>query len=456
MTMLPDLHRYSWDDYGISIDVQRFMDDRREGVMAEITVLSDLPPRGTVLLHHARLNLMSAQSRATAIKAIRDQTTPGWHSETDFAAMVQYVCSTSTTKLRTAIEVFDLAVADAGPRRPNWLINPLIDASGATVIYATGGVAKSVLALGMAMTLSTGLPILGYNPSVKVPVLYLDWEADLGTHQDRMKAIARGYGCEVPHLDYARLMTPLRDSLDGIRRVVAAKGIGFVVIDSLGASRGGEPESAEDTIKFFNAMRALQVPWLGIDHINKTDAFGTSRRGGNQTPTAPFGSIYTRNLSRLMWYVDRADGQVDSEFSVSMVNTKANNAGRRKNQALTLRFGTIENEQFEGDQLLDTITFSRIDEMSVAEFAAKKPAKERILNHLVESGVGMTAEAIAAALEMKVTVVRPRLTELAHAAKVTQFSGVWRASDDALAHYTGDQKGSLQPVTAPLQAVSEE
>ncbi len=107
-------------------------------------------------------------------------------------------------------------------------------------------------------------------------------------------------------------------------------------MDSLGFARGGEPESAELTIKTFAAMRTFGCPVLFVDHVAK---HATDK-------SHSFGSVYTRNSSRLMWRMDAEEGTSGGSKRIGLVNTKWNRAPQQARGLLL----TIESD--DSDRLL--------------------------------------------------------------------------------------------------------
>ena len=114
---------------------------------------------------------------------------------------------------------------------------------------------------------------------------------------------------------YRREVASVIEGAPSIRRYIAERGVGLVIIDSLGMARGGEPESADLTICTFAAFRSFGVPVLFVDHIAK---HATDK-------SHSFGSVYTRNSARLMWRLD-SDGETEgvAPKRLGLVNTKWN------------------------------------------------------------------------------------------------------------------------------------
>jgi hypothetical protein len=190
---------------------------------------------------------------------------------------------------------------------------------------------KSMFALGIGVAIAAGMPVFGVRPAQSMSVLYLDWESDAVTHADRRRALCAGANIDplaAPVL-YRRQSASLAESAPHIRRVIAEHGIGLVIVDSLGAARGGEPESADSTIRLFNAARTLDVPWLGVDHVTKN---------GGDGQVKPFGSVYTSNLARLTWGLEKVEELGHGRMIVALKNHKGNNGSSLGRRAYDVEF----------------------------------------------------------------------------------------------------------------------
>ena len=319
-TFLGDTYKFRWADEQVDLLMERLHESKSGDLTAEIEVRCsrDVP---NALMHHARLNLISTRSRADVIKALANRVP---EHEIDWSAAIEYVCHLAIKQWREGDPIIDLRLVQ--PREgTRFLLDPYVEHAGATVLFADGGVGKSMFGLSIGAAIASGRQIVGAAPEQPCPVLYLDWESDPETHADRLRAICDGAGIDVSDtpIFYRRQSASLAEAAPHIRRVVAEQLIGFVIVDSLGAARGGEPESADSTIRLFNAARTLGVPWLGIDHVTKN--------GGDGQPK-PFGSVYTHNLARLTWGMEKVEDFGNGHVIVALTNHKTNNGrplGRR-------------------------------------------------------------------------------------------------------------------------------
>lgn len=107
-----------------------------------------------------------------------------------------------------------------------------------SLLVAHGGTGKSMQALLMAVAVATGMPVGGYTPEIKGPVLYLDWEEeDDRTHRARLTRLAHGLEIDVPHGIFHFLARgPLLDIEDEILELCQKLEPVFIIADSLGSA----------------------------------------------------------------------------------------------------------------------------------------------------------------------------------------------------------------------------
>ncbi|HET7713868.1 MAG TPA: AAA family ATPase [Patescibacteria group bacterium] len=358
---------------GIRAEVERITEHRDE-LTAEVTINSKrLPSPG--LLHSARLNLVSSQARNTLAKALSVR-----EPDLDWGGVVEALCFLVREHYRAGDPAIAIQSYVPSPAAP-WVVEPFVERGGCTVIFADGGTGKSLLAMGISCTLAGTHDVLGRRHGTPQPVLYLDWETDADTFYHRIQAIAKGHGTTVPTIYYRRQVASLAEAAPTLRKEVIKLGIGMVVVDSLGPARGGEPESAEATIKLFNAARSLGVPWLALDHVTKSQ--------GNDS-TRPFGSTYTHNLARLTWGLDKAQEDSADATVVSWSNHKRNNGRLLGKIGMRLSFVTDPTDR------LMMVTFQRVDLLET-DLADKMPLHNRIAYTLKRGP--MTVDQLAGELQ---------------------------------------------------------
>jgi hypothetical protein len=226
-----------------------------------------------------RLWLGSAQQQKALAEELarrcRELTPQEWRE------LVHQVCLAAAESW-TAISPIRPAELPAGNGHL-WLLEPYLLAEGISLLYGDGGSGKSLAAAWIALRIAT-----------ERPVLYLDWEAGPGAFQNRIRALARGMGRDVPgQLLYAEMRASLRQAGREAARIAAAEGCAAVIIDTAGPAGGADPESASTALAFHEISRSFPCPTLALHHIPKNA----------KDPSKPFGSVYYHNLARLAWHL---------------------------------------------------------------------------------------------------------------------------------------------------------
>jgi hypothetical protein len=383
-----DIYRFLWP-CGIEAELDRFSEHRDE-LTVELTIRSSRPPRPG-LLYSARFNLMSIQARTSLVRALAAR-----EPDLDWGGLVEGLCFLARERYRTGDPSIDMRFYER-TQVGRWLVEPFVERAGPTILFADGGTGKSLTALAIAVTAATGTSVIGQLHGDPVPVMYIDYETDADTFEERLDAVLVGAGIrDRPPIFYRRMSASLTESAANLRREITESSIGLVFIDSLGAARAGEPESADVTIRLFNAARSLGVPWLGVDHVTKAI--------GNDS-TRPFGSTYTHNLARLTWAADKAQEEGENLLVVSLTNRKRNNGRLLPRQGHRLEFEMADHDR------LRAVRFRAADLTQVAGLAEKLPLRQRILAEL-RPGPQHLAD-VAEHLGADVKAVSARAVELA-------------------------------------------
>lgn len=306
-TFLHDTYRFLWQEEGVEIICDRLQETRGELTCEmSVKVLSPFPG----LLREAKFNLVAARTRTEWSNAFKQR-----QPEIDWYAAIEQACTLSLRHWREGAPLIDLAEVEP-PEDDAYLLRPYVIEGRPSGIFADGGTGKSLFALAVAFSIATAENIVGSQPVRCGPVLYLDWEWDAAAHAERLQALGRAYGITIPKagIFYRRETASIIETAPSIRRLIAEKGFALVIVDSLGFARGGEPESAELTIKTFAVFNSLGVPVLFVDHVAK---HATDK-------SHSFGSVYTRNSAGLMWRMDAPDEGSQLTKHLGLVNTKWN------------------------------------------------------------------------------------------------------------------------------------
>lgn len=323
-----------------------------------------------------------------------------------------------------------VTLAHIEPQKQQWLLRPLLEAGTATRIIARGGATKSLLALAIGVTICTGRSkLLGVKPATTGPVLYLDWEADQGTHATRLHAMCKGAGIDVPeNLHYEHHDESLHRAIHGIARTVAQYAPIALVVDSNAMARGGTGSGgAEDTTRdMYAALRQLKLPVVILDH-KSDEKIRRGVKGG-------YGSVFNQNLARLEWEYVRIQ-QVGDTTRVALSLEKANNMRTGIELAFELDFVNLGDGD---DRHLDKIRMRPIAPANVTAMPDASNAqtwRDRIYWLLQAEGVPLEVGEIAERMEASESTIRKELNRHPVFVNVA-VSGVGKWSTAELAEQT--------------------
>lgn len=330
VTYLSDYYSFRWDEEQIEMICDR-LHEEKDGLHCELTVSSTFAAQPG-LLRQGRFNFSATRTRSEWVKSLGDRTSSAalpWYD------LFEQLCAMSIHRWRTGEPVKDLADVPTREGVP-YLLNPFVVEEAPAVLFGDGGTGKSLLALAIGLSVATGEPILGVVPKRCGAVLYLDWEWDAETHAERMRAICEGYGMNVPKgsIFYRRQTASIKESAPELRKQIAGLGVCLVIGDSLGMARGGEPENAGVTLETFSAFRSFETSCLLVDHLTKDQ----------KNKESPFGSVFTRYQSRIMWRVDADPTDVSNPRVIGLTQTKEN-LGKLPARAYAVDIQADDNER---------------------------------------------------------------------------------------------------------------
>jgi hypothetical protein len=184
-----------------------------------------------------------------------------------------------------------------GPRR--YLLQDLILAAYVTLLYGDGGVAKSLLALALAVAIAGDSKEWLGREVESCSVLYMDFELDSEEQARRVYQLCRGQGLDTPPEDLlymSALGHPAGEAFTAALEACKEHGVGLMVVDSLGPALQGDAEAARDVIGFFQKsiepFRVEGIAILIIDHQSRLQA------GQSYQSKGAFGSVFKTNLAR--------------------------------------------------------------------------------------------------------------------------------------------------------------
>ena len=291
----------------ITFDVTYVDAARGWGILATVEVKSLLPSArkfdtgGTVLLE--RMNLMKGQERERMARRI-DGLVPPPKSAThmDWEHHLEYIAVIINAELGRPILTHQLHEMELS-ERPKFLIEGLLARDKPNILYGPGGTGKSLLALRIGGSVTTGDDCFGFRTLDTGNVLYLDWEDDAIEMVSRLERISLGMSrvSRFP-MAYKGLAGrgPYERHHADVRLFVKSRDVKLVIVDSTAMAMHGSTsgDGADGAIRFFQLIDQLETTVLLIDHVASDDI-----KSGNEGAPKPYGSVFKMNSARNVWEV---------------------------------------------------------------------------------------------------------------------------------------------------------
>jgi len=358
----------------VTAHVDRVKQHKDGRVTARVKITAHLLNNRQMQLHQGQLNLVAVRSRrelANALASRLDREDINWD------AIVEDMCREVTEREEQTAEAKQLGLVPASD--PKFLVWPVILERLPVLWYGPGASGKTMIALYFALLVQNGLlfmdkPIAGKN------VLYCDWEVDMEEAERRASFLAR-------HLEektkqkiklpfYRRCILPLVEEASDIAGDVIKNDIGLIIIDSAGPACGGDIQSAELAVQFFNALRKIYAPvnaaTIILTHVTKGE-----RRDGKQH-RLPIGSIYFENLPRATWELRPQETVSDNEISIGIFCRKTNLFQKPHPFGLKLQFNE-DKIAISVTQAEDIVTEEKALEETFCEIMSKGPVSAKEL-----------------------------------------------------------------------------
>ena len=347
---------YEWPGLGVSAELEDVYLDK-EGIYCDLTIRGEQP--GIPPLQHGpvRYNLKTTRSQSELVRHLA-----GRLEGINWATILEQMARLAIAHVKEGEPIIDLRES-AGRPFERYLLDPLVLDSQPTILFGDGGTGKSLLALAILLAIETGnKDILGMAPSIRKKGLLLDWEFNDWEHAERMEHIMNGVWAGIPSnaIAYRRCYLPLHQEVGPIKRYIEENGIGFVVIDSAAAACGEEPEKASEALRFFNALRRLNVTALVVAHQVKKNKDSDMEK--------PFGSSFWWNMARSVWKLERV--QQGNELAIGVYHKKWNVDRQRAPLSYRVNFTA------------DEITFESQSIFENEELASKLSIKIQLQNQL--------------------------------------------------------------------------
>jgi RecA-family ATPase len=343
-------------------------------------------------------------------------------------------------------EVVRLAeVKCPGPRR--YLCQGLVLAAYVTLLHGDGGVAKSNLALALAVAIAGDSGEWLGRRVENGRVLYLDFELDAEEQARRVHQLCNGMGLEKPPEDLLYMSAvghAPRKAFEAAREACKEYSVKLLVVDSYGVALHGDAEHARDVIGFhqeyLEPLRALGIAVLIIDHQSRLQA------GQSYQQKGAFGSVYKANLARSVIQVEATE-RAEGTLTVRLRQKKHNFGPLAEPFSVKLAFSddivTLEAVELKASELAEEATLTAPERVKLAlEDAPAYPWEisettgiplktvKNVLTGLRKQGVvEPTGQTEGQAEQVRLSVPRPNLYR----------DGTWDTDDSLASVYVNEQ-----------------
>ena len=290
------LYQLTWAEEQINIRVDRIHAEKA-GVYGEILIQTTAAGYNPHIHGPVHFNMISTTSRKQLANHLEQVMPTSWNS------ILEQLCFKVVEAHRQGFPTVDMADM-AQPDQVGMRIAPILQEKQPTIFFGEGDSLKSFLSTYMAVITRVGQPNVGLTPEPG-NVLYLDYEETAATFWERLNLISTGLGIAIPDgLYWRQMVEPFTAEFAAVNQEVINKGIELVIIDSA-APAALEPETAEMTIAYFKALRALNTTSLTIAHDTKAS---------KGTGVYPFGcySDDTEVLTDVGWKLHKDVSLLDS------------------------------------------------------------------------------------------------------------------------------------------------
>jgi hypothetical protein len=259
----------------------------------------------------------------------------------EWEPLIQQMVSNSLGQWFEASSSFEtLGEIDLSEMDAPFLVEPFISGTGLTMIFSPPGSGKSMLAMGLCVSLITGFPVFGATPIKTGNVLYVDFEDHVSTHSIRRQAMLNAIEFDgEPEFEivHYKVNGDLKQHISRIRTKAREMDCVLIVVDSMGRARGNDPSDGNATIKLTDAMDTFGFPVLALDHTTKA-VNEQIEKGTMSDPSAVtgIGSIFSTASARLGWFLHKLNTSKPMARKYNLYNNKHNIVAQQATRSLTI------------------------------------------------------------------------------------------------------------------------
>ena len=182
-----------------------------------------------------------------------------------------------------------------------------------------------------------------------------------------LQEIARGSAITIPTgmISYKNMSGSFIDHVDSLVAEIVERKVGFIIVDSLVASAGGDVTDAEAARLYFNAVRSLRVASVGITHTNKEGKL--------------YGNRFFWNLARQVFRLSSVQ-EAETDPALGLYHEKANRSQLVAPMAWNVTYSKPVGELSE--YIKPSIKYETADIQSIPELAKNTGLRDRLIGLL--------------------------------------------------------------------------
>jgi len=281
------------------------------GFVAWSTNLPGTPPK----LHQAKFNFVTTRTRSELARTLHERAPALIYAQ--WLSIIESLCDAIITQMHEGDSCIVLDPENASSEPIHYILRPFLIEKAPVAIFGEKTSGKSYMAQMLAYLAQLGegqdrLKLFSESRAQKV--LYLSWEDEGSAINYRLHSLSKGLGLPFCKMLYRFCFRPLFADVDRLRRIIIDNDVDLVIIDSLGPASGGDLNSPQPAIDFYNALRSLKISSLIVAHTAKNV----------RKKSSIYGNVYFGNLARSIWEVVGYQDPGDTDLHIGLFHRNAN------------------------------------------------------------------------------------------------------------------------------------
>lgn len=279
----------------------------------------------------SRVNLFSSSSKQTFVRTVVNT----YGKDVQWDGILQKACGLYIKACESYLEREVRTPYENMEETPTtYLLQPFIQKNGINLFFGARDSCKTYLTIRMIMSLASGLPFLFETPKERVRTLFLDYEADAGTFQNRVRRLGEGTKGWKPeyareNIRYVRINDQsLSHITASLKSIIRKEQIGLIVIDSCAKANDAAIEESRTANAFSRTLDRIGVTSLIIGHVRK----------GDKEQEDIFGSSFYMNDARNAWNAQKTSEEESPHVDIGLFHRKSNNDRRHGAKSVEIIF----------------------------------------------------------------------------------------------------------------------